>query len=144
MKLLFSIFAMLCSLSMFADDVTPGITVNKNDGNSISIATKDLLNIKFSEGNMIVKMKDNSEQNFVIDDITNITFEDVATAIKALTDGNAFSSLTGESGTNITITDLSGRTFYSGTAAKYPAHTQLTPGIYIITANGKSCKVMIK
>ena len=131
-------FAMLCPLSMFADDVTPGITVNRTDGSSISVAINELQSIKFAEGNMIVKMNDNSQQTFIIDDITNITFNDITTAIKALTS----SSLTGES--KVTITDLSGRTVYNGTAEQSPAQGQLPAGIYIITANGKSCKLMIK
>lgn len=129
--------SMLCTLCAFADDGAPGITVNKSDGSSISIVISELKSIKFGEGTMIVNMKDDSQQNISIGDIKNITFEDIATAINTLTKGNAADSA-------VCITDLSGRTVYSGKAAGCPVQGQLPSGIYVITANGKSCKVMIK
>lgn len=125
---------MLCSLSIFADDVTPGITVNKTDGSAISFATAEMYSIKFAEGNMIVNMKDCSQQSVALDDITNIIFEDISTAIKALTNSGSDNGF-------VTITDLSGRIVYNGKAETRKA---LPNGIYVVTVNGKSCKVIIK
>lgn len=128
--------AALCSLSIFADDVTPGITVSKTDGSSTSIALSELQSIKFGEGSMVMNMRDNSQQCFAIGEIAIITFEDVATAINTLTRGNATNG-------NICIADISGRTVYNGIAAD-AEHVRLPAGIYVITTNGKIHKVMIK
>lgn len=137
-KAIFSILAMFCPLSIFADDVTPGIIINKTDGSNTSVSISQLQSIKFAEGNMVVYMKDNTQQMLAVDDITTIMFEDITTAIKTLVDKN-------NANTSITITDISGRIVYSGTATDdYLSKEKLSHGIYIITANGKSCKVMIK
>lgn len=128
---------MLCSLSAFADNVVPGITINKSDDSSIAIELSQLQSIRFSEGTMIVNLKDNSQQTFAIDDIKSLTFNDIETAIRTLTNGNAADC-------KISIADLSGRTIFSGKASNYATQEKLPAGIYVITANGKSCKVMIK
>lgn len=135
-KELITIIAALCSLSMSADDVTPGITVSKTDGSSASIPLTTLQSIKFSDGNMAINMKDKSQQTFTIDEIAIIKFEDIATAINTLSCGNTSNS-------NISISDLSGHTVYKGKAAD-AIQTKLPAGIYVITTNGKSYKVMIK
>lgn len=134
-KELITIIAMLCSLSMSADDVTPGITVSKTDGSSASIPLTTLQSIKFSDGNMVINLKDKSQQTFIIDEIAIITFEDVVTAINTLTCGNTAKI--------ISITDLSGHIVFNGKAAE-AMQTKLPAGIYVITTNGKSYKVMIK
>lgn len=126
----------LCPLCMLAADVAPGITFNMADGNSISVVISKLQSIKFADGVILANMKDHSQQSFDIDDITSIIFEDVATAIKALTSDVANGI--------VTITDVSGRTVYSGKAAHVPSQDKLSAGIYVITANGKSCKLMVK
>lgn len=128
---------MLCSLSVFADDVTPGITISKTDASKASVAISQLRSIKFEEGSMIVNMKDNSKQTFNIDDIASISFDDISTAINALTNGNIANA-------TICITDLSGNIIYKGIASHAPAQEKLSAGIYVITVNGKSQKVMIR
>lgn len=135
-KELITIIATLCSLSMSADDVTPGITVSKTDGSSASIPLTTLQSIKFSDGNMVINLKDKSQQTFIIDEIAIIKFEDIATAINTLSCGNISNS-------NISICDLSGHTVYKGKAAE-AKQTKLPAGIYVMTINGKSYKVMIK
>lgn len=135
-KELITIIATLCSLSMSADDVTPGITVSKTDGSSASIPLTTLQSIKFSDGNMVINLKDKSQQTFIIDEIAIIKFEDIATAINTLSCGNI-------SNGNISICDLSGHTVYKGKAAE-AKQTKLPAGIYVMTINGKSYKVMIK
>ena len=135
-KELITIIAMLCSLSMSADDVTPGITVSKTDGSNASIPLTTLQSIKFSDGNMVINLKDKSQQTFSIDEIAIIKFEDIATAINTLSCGNTYNS-------NISITDLSGHIVFNGKAAE-AMQTKLPAGIYVITTNGKSYKVMIK
>lgn len=135
-KELIIVIATLCSLSMSADDVTPGITVSKTDGSSASIPLTMLYSIKFCDDNMVINMKDNSQQVFTIDEIAIITFEDIATAINTLSSENT-------NNCNISISDLSGRTIYKGKAAE-AIQTKLPAGIYVITINGKSYKVMIK
>lgn len=120
-----------------ADEV-PGITISKTDGSNISLPTNELRSIKFKEGSMIVNMKDDSQQLFSVDDIANITFGDIITAINTITND--------QPDTPITITDLSGRIIYKGNASNIhcPApNTQLT-GTFIINANGKSRTVIIK
>lgn len=132
-KSLSTIAALLCSLSIFAEE-TPGIIINKSDGTSITISTTSLRNIKFSDGNMVVKMKDDTQQLIDVDDITIITFADITTAIHTITDGNTE--------TQIVITDLTGKVVYQGNAETENALSTLE-GIFIVTANGKSHKVKI-
>lgn len=135
-KVLITVIASLCSLGISADDTTPGITVSKADGSSTSMPLVELQSIKFNEDSMVITKKDNKQQRFAIDEIAIIKFEDVATAINVLTSGDAANS-------NISIADSSGRTVYKGNAAD-AAHAKLPTGIYVISANGKSHKVMIK
>lgn len=124
-------------LNISAEDTTPGIIVNKSDGSTVSIAIQQLQSIKFADGNMIVRMKDDTQQSYNIDDITNMTFGDIATAIKVLTDDKV---TTGK----LLITDITGRIVYNGTAVNATTANNLPNGIYVITTNGKSYKVMIK
>lgn len=124
-------------LNISAEDTTPGIIVKKSDGSTVSIAIQQLQSIKFADGNMIVRMKDDTQQSYNIDDITNMTFGDIATAIKVLTDDKV---TTGK----LLITDITGRIVYNGTAVNATTANNLPNGIYVITTNGKSYKVMIK
>lgn len=134
MKKVFLLYsALLCSLSCFADE-TPGIIINKSDGSSITVATSSLRSIKFNDGKMIVNMKDDSQQFVNLDDITNITFENIVTAINSITEGSSDSF--------VTVSDLSGRILYNGKANENMNKDNLR-GIYIITTNGKSHKVKI-
>lgn len=135
-KGLITAIATLCSLSLYADDVTPGITISRTDGSSTSIPLSELQSIKFNDGSMIVNKKDRKQQCFIIDEIAIITFEDITTAINVLTRGNL-------SNGSISITDMSGRTVYTGKVTD-AGHTRLPAGIYVLRANGKTCKVRIK
>lgn len=132
-KIILLYSAFLCSLSCFADE-TPGIIINKSDGSSITVATSSLRSIKFNDGKMVINMKDDSQQLVSLEDITNITFEDIVTAISSITEGSSDSS--------VTVSDLSGRILFKGNAKDKTDMSNLR-GIYIITANGKSHKVKI-
>lgn len=129
------IFIAMLPLGMHANEVTPGIAVNKTDGNSTSLAICELRSIKFSGGYMVVNMKDDSQQTFVIDEVATVAFVDLATAINVLSNRNVSNS-------NICIVDISGRMVYDGKAAD-AQHVKLSDGIYVIIANGKNHKVMI-
>lgn len=131
------LFSMLCSLSVFADGGVPGIVISNTDSSKASIAIAEMKSIKFSDGVMIVNMKDDSQKSFIIDEIAIITFEDIATAINVLTSGNTSNS-------NVCITDVSGRTVFNGKAMDVSEQPKLPAGIYVVTANGRSQKIMIK
>lgn len=135
-KILICVITTLCSLSTLADDVTPGITVSKTDGSSTLIPLCELQSIRFNEGIMVINKKDNKQHCLAVDEITVITFEDISTAVNVLTSKNPANG-------NICITDLSGRVVYSGKVTD-TGHSQLPAGIYVIRANSKSYKVMIK
>lgn len=128
--------SMLCPLSLLADDLTPGIVVRNADESTVTIAISELRNIKFNGADMIVNMKDNSQQSFSIDGIMSITFDNITTAIRHLTNGAPVDDA-------VCITDISGRAIYRGNAANVPAQTSLPAGTYVITVNGKSHKVII-
>lgn len=128
--------SMLCPLSLLADDLTPGIVVRNADESTATIAISELRSIKFNDADMIVNMKDNSQQNFSIDGIMSITFDNIVTAITHLTEGASADG-------TVCITDISGRAIYRGNAANVPAQTSLPAGTYVITASGKSYKVII-
>lgn len=130
------LFSILCSIGAFADGVTPGIIISKTDSSKASIAIAELKSIKFSDGAMIVNMKDNSQQSFNTDEVTNITFGDIPTAISTLYNGSTSAGI-------VSISDISGRAVYNGKAID-AAQVKLPAGIYVVTANGKSLKVMIK
>ncbi len=132
-KTFITIVAMLCAISTFADG-TPGLIVHKTDGSSISISTSALRNIKFSDGAMVVNMKDNSQQTISVDDISDMTFGSISSAITFITEGKKEEQ--------IVITDLAGRVIYRGNANECGQLGTLD-GIYVITINGVSHKVRI-
>lgn len=131
------LMSVLCTVNILADDVTSGIIINNTDGSAATISISKLRSIKFSDGNMILYMNDNSQQSICIDDITNITFDNIMSAIKTLTNGNIGDN-------TIRITDIAGNTVFKGKATDIPSHGNLPTGIYVITTNGKNYKVMIK
>lgn len=135
-KLFITLIVIFFSLDISAEGNTTGIIVNKSDGSTVSIAIQQLQSIKFSDGNVIVRMKDNTQQSFNIDDITNMTFGDIATAIRVLSDNNIKSN-------KLIITDIIGHIIYNGTVANATATCNLPNGIYIISVEGKSRKVII-
>lgn len=132
-KLIVITAAVMCSLCSFAEE-KPGIVINRTDGSSTSIEISLLKSIKFSEGNMIVCMKDESQQTINLDDVTTITFADVITAIRVVTEG--------KTDEQVTITDISGRIIYKGNVAEVGNAGHLS-GIYVITVGEKSHKVRI-
>lgn len=131
------LMSLLCPLCIIAADVTPGIVVSKTDGSSASIAISSVQSIKFGADAMLVNMKDNSQRSFAVDDITGIIFENIASAIKALNSDDAVRGM-------VRITDVSGRTIFYGKACNAPSHGKLPAGIYVVTGNDKSYKVMVE
>lgn len=121
------------SFGSYAEEV-PGIIVNKGDGSKITVVLSDLRSIKFSEGNMVINMKDEVGQTVSLDEIESITFEDVVTAINTLS--------VDAKDDHVVVTDLAGRIIYKGRAESARSVGGLH-GIYIITVNGKSHKVSI-
>jgi len=133
-KVLITLGLALSQMSAFADEV-PGLIIEKEDGTNVSVNITSLQNIKFADGKMIITQKDNSTQSIDLDNITIMTFGSISTAVKAIT-GNVNDQ-------DIVVTDLSGKVIYKGKSNNFNTSNALK-GIYIITVNGESHKVLIK
>ena len=127
--------AMSMALCAMADKYEQGMTITKTDGSSISVEIAAMRSIKFEDGTMVINKKDGGQQKVSVDEVETISFGSVATAITAITADNG--------NTAITITDLSGKVVFKGNANEYDAKDALH-GVYIINANGKSYKTIIK
>lgn len=133
-RIIFGFLVVMFPLCSMADDV-PGMLVHKTDGNSLEVEIANISSIKFNDGLMVINGKDNSQQCLPLDDISQITFSTIETAISSLTRGV-------KSGV-VTITNLSGQIVYKGKVGASELPTSLK-GVYIITVNGQSHKVTIK
>ena len=124
----------LATLSAHADEV-PGMVVQKTDGSRVELAISSISKITFADGQMVVNAKDDTQKMLSLDDISQISFCSIISAIEALTHNN--------SDATVVITNLSGQIVYKG-----PASSALLPaslkGVYVITVNGESHTVTIK
>ena len=127
--------AMSMALCAMADKYVQGMTITKTDGSSISVEIEAVRSIKFEDGTMVINKKDGGQQKVSVDEVGSISFESMASAITTITTNNG--------NTAITITDISGKVIFKGKAQEYD--TKDAPhGIYIINANGRSYKTIIK
>lgn len=133
-KLLSTSMAIAVALSCLADDV-PALKISKSDGES-AVALPELQSIKYTETDMVVNMKDGTQQVFALDDIIVIDVVQDPTAIRSLfaeSDINAVCALT----------DINGKVVAKGKLAD----SNLLPakkGIYILTVGDKSKKILVK
>lgn len=129
-KLLSTALAVMVAGSCLADDV-PALKISKSDGES-AVVLSELLSIKFTESDMVVNMKDGTQQTIALDDIIVMELGQAPTAISSLFSGaEAY-----------VITDLQGKVVSKGNGDKFIMPTQ--KGIYVITVGDKSKKVLVK
>lgn len=124
----------MASLGAVADE-TKGIVVTMKDGNSVSVELSQLRSIKFDGEQMVINKVDGQKQTVALSDVKVLEFKSIVTAIQTVVGQ-------GSDG-QITVTDLSGKKVYSGKASGFGTDSKLK-GYYIINANGKSHKVLIK
>ena len=134
--LLLFIFATV-SLAALSDGV-PALQVSASSKQN-NVELSGILSIKYSDTHMIVTMKDGSQQTFPLDDIQVMHFGQMA--------ATAIASLLSEAGDNgtYTITDLQGKVVLAGRATS--ARQVILPqkrGIYTLTVNGRSKKILLK
>lgn len=132
-KTIFVLALGMISLCAMADNVQ-GFVVTKTDGSTQQVPISSTLSIKFADGNMVINKTDNTKLVMSLDDITEITFSSVPSAIKAII---------GSTNKQMTISDLGGRVVYQGDSQGTTLPSSLH-GVYIFTIDGQSHKVSIK
>ncbi len=131
-KLLSTALSIMVAGSCLADDV-PALKISKSDGES-AVVLSELLNIKFTETDMVVNMKDGTNQTFALDDIVVMEIGQAPTAISTVFPGNTAAAYV--------ITDLQGKVMSKGDGEMLVMPAQ--KGIYVITVGDKSKKVLVK
>lgn len=126
-------YFVLFSIGAMADQ-TPGIVLEKTDGNNITIELTNIQSIKYKDGMMVINKNDKTKQIVSIDDISTMNFSNITTAIESIV-GNI-------SNKTIIISDLSGKTIFKGIYNKN--FQKSLHGIYVINVDGKCHKVIIK
>lgn len=136
-KFLSTALAIMVAGSCLADDV-PALKISKSDGES-AVVLSELLNIKFTESDMVVNMKDGTQQTFALDDIIVMEVGQAPTAISSIFSGN-------DNDVVYTVTDINGKLIATGNlnSSPFTLHSSLPKGIYVITVGDKSKKVLVK
>lgn len=135
-KLFSTALAIMMAGNCLADDV-PALNISKSDGES-AVVLSELLSIKFTESEMVVNMKDGTQQTFALDDIIIMELgQTTLTSISSLFDDCDINSV-------FTLTDINGKFIARGNSSLFSLHPSLPKGIYIITAGDKSKKILVK
>lgn len=124
--------ALLCS-GVRADDKVAGLIVSTGSGTQ-DIALSSISSIKFDETQMVVSFKNGNTTSIAFDDVQTMTFGEVSSA-------TAVRQILGMKHGKMTISDLQGRTVWSGKSGdKMPK----MKGVYVISDGKKSQVVTIK
>lgn len=128
---------MLASLlPCFADEV-PSLKI-KTGATEANIELSGIRNIKFSESNMVVNLKDGTEKSFSLDDITIMEFGSTTSAIKEILAEGSEDSI-------FSIADINGKTIIKGKNKDFQGlNMSLQRGIYIITSGKTTKKILVK
>ena len=128
---------MLASLlPCFADEV-PSLKIKTCDTEA-NIELSGIRNIKFSESNMVVNLKDGTKKSFSLDDITIMEFGSTTSAIKEILAEGSEDSI-------FSIADINGKTIIKGKNKDFQGlNMSLQRGIYIITSGKTTKKILVK
>lgn len=121
-KVFFASLAMVLSLASHAEEV-PMLMI-KTDAEEKSIQLKDIFKVQYTETEMIIKLNDGTSKAFVIDDIKEMSFDNISetTFLKSTNDKEQ---------NGMALFDLNGR----------KKHDASKKGIYIIKSGKETKKV---
>lgn len=132
-KILMSCIMTMMVSGVYADDKVAGLVVTTNNGTQ-DIALSNIENIKFEETQMIINLKGGTQTAISFDDVMVMTFAEVAAP-------TSLQKIFGTKSSKLTISDLQGRTVWSGKSGEKMPKIQ---GIYVVSDGKKSQKVIVK
>lgn len=130
-KLNLSALAILLAGSCLADDIS-ALKIRKNDGEN-TLALSELRSIKYTDSDMVLNMKDGSQQVFALDDIVVMELGQISMAIK---------NICFDKNDAYVITDLQGKVVSKGNCAELSL--PILKGIYTLSVGNKSKIIVVK
>jgi len=143
---------LLCGSWLISKAGYESVTVKMNDGQNVTIELSDNLNVTFNNESMLVTGGSN-DVTLSKSDIQSFTFNDVS-ALTAPGQDGAGVAFGGDALHFTGIGDNSAVKVYNAAGALVSTHiasgnfslslSSLSPGVYIVTVNGLSYKILVK
>ena len=121
-KIILASLAIILSLASYAEEV-PALTI-KTDAEENSILLKDISKVQYTETEMVIKLHDGTSKAFVIDDIKEMSFDNIS-------ETTFINTTNGKEQNGMAIFDLNGM----------KKHDAGKKGIYIIKSGKETKKV---
>lgn len=145
------LFAMIGSVTVYAQDAQNCMFVHKKDGNIVGYAISSIGTVTIKDGNLCVNKVDGSTESYAINTLHQVNFKSANAGISALQEGGVklnstlvdnYVSIDGLAGVaNISIYSLDGRVVKQTRQSASDIYVgDLAKGLYILNVDGKTFK----